>query len=273
MPLVDMTASGGGSPSVTVLETWDATSDLTSLTITSAGTSTLYAADGSTPRASLVVTVVGNVAAGWALDCDSSASPPILLSGVEWTGAGMGGYVSVQVEPVFSASPDWVRDRWFAEALFSAVALDGDSGTNPELIRVGMAPAGTIVQESGAVDISCWDNGGTHTWHRETWDDSDADTASYTAAPSSSIALLCDSLHSRLAIDNGGTSFASDLTSAGPWDVDTVGQGQIASGDDTSAGSYSTGLGIMLHGWSKHTGDGIKIGLSKIKLSVGAPKE
>ena len=228
MPIHTRTASGGGgSPSVTVLETWDATSDLTAQTITTAGTHTLYAADGTTARASIVVTTSGGLAAGWSVACDASESPPILISGVKWSGSGGGGYVSVQVEPVFSTSPDWVRDRWFAEALFSSVTLNGDSGSNPELIRLGMAPKGKIVAESGSVDVSCWDNGGTYTWHRETWDDSDTDTTSYTTAPSSGVALLCDSLRSRVAIDNGGTSFA-----IGPHQHRAMGCGHRGAGAD-----------------------------------------
>ena len=275
MPLVNMTATGGGGgdPSVTELETWDATSDLTAQTITTAGTHKLYASDGTTERAELVVTATGGLASGWSVTCDASASPPILISGVKWSGSGGGGYVSVQVEPTFAASPDWTRDRWFAEALIGEVTLNGDSASNSEVVRLGLAPKGKIIVETGSADVMITDSGGSYAWTRETWDDSDSDATSYTTAPSSSMLVLCDSLRTRIAIDNGGTSFASDLKSSGPWDVDTVGQGQVASGDDTSAGSYSTGLGIMLHAWSKYEGDGVKVGLSKIKLSVGAPKE
>ena len=275
MPLVNMTATGGGgggSPVVTELETWDATSDLTALTITSAGTSTLYAGDGSTVRASIVVTEVGSPAAGWSLTIDASESPPILLSNVKATASGAG-YISVQIEPAFSSSPDWVRDRWFAEVLVSEVALDGASASYPELLGVGVAPKGKIIAESGSVTIRSWEEGGSTRWTRETWDDSDSDEASYTTAAGSSLSWLYDAQRQRLAVDNGGTSFASDYTSAGPWDLDTIGQAQIASVDDTSAGSYSTGVGVTLYLYSANTSGGAKAGLSKIKLSVGAPRE
>ena len=42
---------------------------------------------------------------------------------------------------------------------------------------------------------------------------------------------------------------------------------------NTGTGDYSTGLGVTLHAFSAATGDGVSIGISKIKLSVGAPRE
>jgi len=273
MPLVDMTASGGGggSPTVTVLETWDATSDLTSQTITSAGTSTLYAADGTTPRASIVVTAVGNLAAGWEVTCDASASPPILISGVKWSGSSTGGYVSVQVEPVFSASPDWSQDRWFAEVLYSGIATSGDA-SNTDGVRMGCAPVGTVVGGTGAFDLIAYDDD-TSTWKRETWTDSDVVGLTYTTLVSSSCSMLIDSLRHRLALDNGGTDFADDLTSGGSWDIETIGEGQISSSETMDAGQFSTGFGAMMLAHTTTTAGPAEIGLSKIRLSVGAPKE
>lgn len=268
------TSGGGGDSSVTELETWDATSDLTAKTITTAGSHTLYASDGVTARATIVVTVVNDMAAGWSVVCDASASPPIKLSGVEFSGTGSAGYINVQVEPVFSSEPDWVRDRWFAEVLYSGLTINGASASESESLRFGAAPVGSVLTDDGSNDIGINHQGGsTYVWRRETWTDSDQLIISPTAAPSSAALLLIDSRRDRLALLNGGTDFASDLTSGGTWTADTIGHGQIASSGNTGTGDYSTGLGVTLHAFSAATGDGVSIGISKIKLSVGAPRE
>lgn len=277
MPLVNMTASGGGGggggPSgVTVLDTWDATSDLTSLTITTDGSHTLYAADGTTPRATIVVKAADSeLASGWSIVCNASNTPPISLEGVKWSSGSYGGYISVQVEPVFSSSPDWSQDRWFAEVLFSGISTSG-TASNPDAVRVGCAPKGSEVGDDGAFDLIAYDDE-TNTWKRETWTDSDTKDLVYTTLIASSCSVLIDSLRHRLALDNGGTSFATDLTSGGSWDIETIGEGQIDSSETMEAGQYSTGFGALMLAYSKTSAGPTTIGLSKIRLSVGAPKE
>ena len=274
MPLVNMTASGGGggSPTVTVLETWDATSDLTSLTITTDGSHTLYAADGTTPRATLVVKAADTeLASGWSIVCNASNTPPISLEGVKWSSGSYGGYISVQVEPVFSSPPDWSQDRWFAEVLFSGISTSGNA-SNSDGVRVGCAPKGSEVADDGAFDLITYDDD-VSTWKRETWTDSDVHTLTYTTLVSSSCSMLIDSLRHRLALDNGGTGFATDLTSGGSWDIETIGEGQISSSETMDAGQFSTGFGAMMLAHTKTSAGPTTIGLSQIRLSVGAPKE
>lgn len=261
---------------VTNLDTIDFTTDMTTLTVTTIGTHTLYKADGTTPKATLVVAVSGTPgpAAGWSIACNAASSPPILLSGVQWPGSGSGVYVTVQVEPAFASEPNWTRDRWFAQVLYSGISTSGTSAADFDGVRMGMAPKGSGIVDPDSCDISASDLGGPGAvWKRESWTTVDIVTLAYTTAINASQLLLCDYLRLRLALKQGGTAFVSDYGTGGGWDMDTVGAGAVPSSGDPNVGPYSPGWGAMVLAFNKTNAGTTAIGLSQILLSVGAPAE
>ena len=259
----------------------DFSTDMTSVTITAAGTTVLMKADGSTPKATLT-TFDGGPVSGWSVTCNASNSSPIQIKDVLSADASYD-TISIEIDPVWSKEPNWDTDRWFLEIIYNGFSLPSSHSSLYDACRVGVVPSGSaavpwdedgsrLIVYAKAAGGSTFQNGW---WRNEYWGTTDSDVLlSDNAGPvmSSSQSVVFDSYRGRMATKLGATDYISgSLLPNGDWNFDAVGKRAVTV-SLTGAGDYTNGPAIFLRGGTQRTsGDKVDLGIKKVRLYVAVP--
>ena len=266
----------------------DFSTDMTSVTITAAGTTVIMKGDGSTPKATIrgsLTSYGANIAAGWSVVCNASNSSPIQLKDVLSSVANSFAAPMFVLDPVWSKEPNWDTDRWFLEVIFNGISLPASHATYMDAAYPGIVPSGSAPtydpglkdlggrQYTYAKDISGTYSGGQ--WESRLFAAAGFDNQTITTTGpviSSSMSLLFDSFRNRMALKLGATDYTSgSLLPNGDWNFDTIGKDPVTL-SITGAGDFTNGPALVFYiGTKRNSGDKLSFGIKKIRLYVAVP--
>jgi len=268
----------------------DFSTDMTSVTITAAGTTVIMKGDGSTPKATLRNTVYGSIASGWSIVCNSSNASPIQIKDVLATVGHSYTAPMCVLDPVWSKEPNWNTDRWFLEVIYNGISAPADHTVHWDGGRMGVVASGssatwaslypvegfrTFVYLKQKSDGSEYEGGfwGTDQGGASPdWGSPTNNMLSETTPISSSMRYLFDSFQARGALKLGATDYTSgSLLPNGDWNFDTVGKRAVTV-SRTPATDYTNGPAIVFYfGTERDSSDKVSFGIKKIRLYVAVP--
>jgi len=235
---------GGGGNAATEIGELSFLEDMTAGSKTTTGAFTIYAADGTTVKATGQITTTGSITSAWAVEWDTSYG--IRVTGVT-KNTGSGGTVTVAINPAASvfASANWSKDDVVAQVVYGASVSAGTGA-----IYYGAAPYGsTSLGVSDGRSIKGTVTGGTVAWTTERWGNYDND--SIVSLGSSAIPASAVYLQEGRDLQNRIKLGASDYIDPAQWydtawDGRGIGQMLVTVSDDPATSRYTAAGGYAL---------------------------
>ncbi len=235
---------GGGGNAATEIGELSLLEDMTAGSKTTTGSFTIYAADGTTAKATGQITTTGSITSAWAVEWDTSYG--IRVTGVT-KNTGSGGTVTVAINPAASvfASANWSKDDVVAQVVYGASVSAGTGA-----IYYGAAPYGSItLGVNDARSIKATVTGGTVAWTTERWGNYDNDpivSLGSSAIPASAVYLQEGrDLQNRIKLGASDYIAPADWYDTA-WDGRGIGQMLVTVSDDPATSRYTAAGGYAL---------------------------